>query len=518
MKEPKPPQSAVSEQTFSVREIVSAVDHFKALQRSDTLKSVSDFIRKTDVKDLLARGVQVQNLVDNGLSTGASTLAEFVHKHDTNGKISEAIRARAWKELAMKASEAGVSGAGEAIANAMEAYRRQYDSDPESRVRSSLNLIGLATLARQFDVPVPVDIDRIKLATIVLEDLHRTPQGLRGARFYASKAEAFIALNDLDRAQSELARIVQNKTTSAETLGAVTRQLRDLWQLGTQSNQGAGIIQTMGAAVLTRNFDVALLPAGDVKALAEATAPSDRQLESILGKDGPLSYEWVKRGMESAQSVGVVRIKGVNTRVGTGFIVRGGDVVPALGDEICVLTNAHVVSDNPSDKACFPEEVEIVFEAADKNISFGFSKLHKSWPKEHLDASLLSIDGMIPAVKPLSFAPRLPLRDGTQRVYVIGYPNGGELAFSLQHNHLIDHEGPHEGTPVDNSVRHVQYTAPTEPGSSGSPVFNARNWQVIALHQKGDRDEGLRRLNGRTDKWAANQGIWIQSICTAGAI
>lgn len=77
------------------------------------------------------------------------------------------------------------------------------------------------------------------------------------------------------------------------------------------------------------------------------------------------------------------------------------------------------------------------------------------------------------------------------------------------------HEGPPSGKRLDGRFCRVQYTAPTEQGSSGSPVFNSQNWRVIALHHAGD-SKAMKRLNGREDSWPANEGIWIQSICAAG--
>jgi V8-like Glu-specific endopeptidase len=97
------------------------------------------------------------------------------------------------------------------------------------------------------------------------------------------------------------------------------------------------------------------------------------------------------------------------------------------------------------------------------------------------------------------------------KVYVIGYPGGHDLAFSFQDNELLDHEGPPAGVPQVSDLCRVHYRAPTEPGSSGSPVFDASLWEVIALHHKGSKD-GLPRLNGKPGVYAANEGISMQSI------
>src|SRR5205085_10678725 len=113
---------------------------------------------------------------------------------------------------------------------------------------------------------------------------------------------------------------------------------------------------------------------------------------------------------------------------------------------------------------------------------------------------------------PLPIAPRLPIVDAGQRVYVIGHLRGAELSFSLQDNELLEHGGPTAGKPPNPKVCKLHYRAPTEHGSSGSPVFNRSEWKVIALHHAGGE---MARLNGNSGSWPANEGIWIQSIAKA---
>jgi hypothetical protein len=105
----------------------------------------------------------------------------------------------------------------------------------------------------------------------------------------------------------------------------------------------------------------------------------------------------------------------------------------------------------------------------------------------------------------------LPDLEDEPRVYIIGHVGGRDLAFSFQDNLLIDNEGPPEGKPAIPGVSRLHFRAPTEGGSSGSPVFNANLWQVLALHHKGGR-EGMPKLNGAEGIYAANEGISIQSI------
>ena len=116
-------------------------------------------------------------------------------------------------------------------------------------------------------------------------------------------------------------------------------------------------------------------------------------------------------------------------------------------------------------------------------------------------------------IDPLPLDRGLPDIDRKPRVYVIGYPDGRDLAFSLQDNELLDHEGPPMGHPPDPDVCRLQYRAPTAPGSSGSPVFSAKGWRVVALHHAGSKS--MPKLNSKTGRWPANEGIWIQSIISA---
>jgi V8-like Glu-specific endopeptidase len=59
--------------------------------------------------------------------------------------------------------------------------------------------------------------------------------------------------------------------------------------------------------------------------------------------------------------------------------------------------------------------------------------------------------------------------------------------------------------------REVAYPAPTEGGSSGSPVFNSSQWKVIGLHHKGG-GIGMPRLNGKDGTYGANEGISVHCI------
>lgn len=181
-----------------------------------------------------------------------------------------------------------------------------------------------------------------------------------------------------------------------------------------------------------------------------------------------------------------------------------------------MLTNFHVVNEHGATPGIRPEGTEILFEAVEANRPYLVEKIiWTSRPDRH-DASLLRLQTPVTGITPLPIARSLPPLEETARVYVIGHPGGRDLAFSFQDNELLDHEGPPRGNPQIPDVCRVHYRAPTEGGSSGSPVFNSRLWEVIALHHKGGQI-GVPKLNGVGGYYAANEGIWLQSIASAVA-
>ncbi len=98
-----------------------------------------------------------------------------------------------------------------------------------------------------------------------------------------------------------------------------------------------------------------------------------------------------------------------------------------------------------------------------------------------------------------------------ERAFVVGHPQRRILSFSLYDNLLLDHdkrpaEADRKGC---GDCRRVHYRAPTEHGSSGSPVFSG-DWNVIAVHHRGL--EEMPRICPEKGFYPANEGIWIQAI------
>jgi hypothetical protein len=181
------------------------------------------------------------------------------------------------------------------------------------------------------------------------------------------------------------------------------------------------------------------------------------------------------------------------------------------GEELLILTNAHVVSNDPLEKALKPQEAIVTFEALDRDQEFRNMTLRWSSPSTKLDAAILCFDPddqqrlqtLTGVIKFYPVSPYLPPVETppSQKIYIIGHPGGGTLQLSFLDNLLIDHEAPR-----------IHYRTPTEGGSSGSPLFN-QQWDLIGLHHAGS-DE-MPCLNNTPGTYQANEGIWIQSIKAA---
>ena len=107
-------------------------------------------------------------------------------------------------------------------------------------------------------------------------------------------------------------------------------------------------------------------------------------------------------------------------------------------------------------------------------------------PIEHLNYALLLLDRWPGTVSDLLLAPRTPQPE--DKVFVISYPGGGGLTIALDDNEVVTRE--QQSDTAGNQfgrfqAHHFFYRAPTEPGSSGGPVFN-ESWELAGVHNGHD--------------------------------
>src|SRR5262249_30128210 len=159
-----------------------------------------------------------------------------------------------------------------------------------------------------------------------------------------------------------------------------------------------------------------------------------------------------------------------------------------------LLTNAHVISHDGAHGSCVIDEALFEFEMLAPGKRIKGRRLIWSSPADHHDCSIIELSELPPLANldPIPrIAKRLPsklacleamkrgeLAPSPPRVLVIGHPSGRDLEITFENNLLLDYDGPDRGEPFTAERRRVHYRAPTEPGSSGSPVFNAQTREL----------------------------------------
>ena len=255
------------------------------------------------------------------------------------------------------------------------------------------------------------------------------------------------------------------------------------------------------------------------KRLKQLSPQARGQLEAIIGGNDLLPIWFLNRGAELRRTV--ARIKVVTSKgaegYGTGFLVGPG----------ILLTNRHVLdySDIQGDSllsivanAVAEFDVEIVPEV----IAPGKTRLVSSTPAVFrlapqtllLTDAWNALDYVLIALESKSVDGQHDISEyGYNRlsadmgktvtgepVFIIQHPNGESKKISLLNNRMMIR---------DEKSSYLYYEADTEPGSSGSPVFN-RQWEVVALHHSVEyaRDPEDRIL-------AKDGSLWNEAMGTA---
>lgn len=226
--------------------------------------------------------------------------------------------------------------------------------------------------------------------------------------------------------------------------------------------------------------------------------------ERIIGDSNDLqAAAFLPRGVRASATVGRIwlRLGGRVQPAATGFLVA-----PRL-----LLTNHHVLPEAAGTLGAF---VEFGAEAGlddmpAPTVRFTFTPDMFFLADEHLDYALVALapgaDGR--NAGDLFGWNRLDPAEGKlvvgDPVNIIGHPSGRLKEIAVRENELL--------VRLDDFLH---YKTDTEPGNSGSPVFNDQ-WEVVALHHRGvpGTDDKGRTLNVDGGLWTAAQGdaavAWI---------
>ena len=494
-----------------VEKAKSLIEPLRNARQYDLMGPLAEAVSRYDHEDAKTRRLYAQYLIETGYITAAIDVLQALSRRLADGHPerleASGLLGRAHKQIFLESSDKTSVAARRALKDAIVAYRKPYESDPDNTWHG-VNLVALLTRARRLGIRVAADLQPTDLANRIIAALQAIPSKRRDEWYWPTLAEALLGVRDWNAVEKAIRTYAAGPATKAFLVNSTLRQFTEVWDLEAVDDRGRDIVAILRARLLQ-------LPGGELRLAPQelqslrSRSPAKPQLEAILGKDGPQTYRSMQLGLERALSVASIRQK-LGGRVGTGFLVRAGNLGLSPEEELLVLTNWHVINQDGAYPGIQPQAAEIVFEAVDPNRVYHVKDIVWCSPVAQHDTSLLRLDAAVTGIKPLPFAGALPVVEKMARVYVIGYPGGRDLSLSLQDNKLLDHEGPKKGKPQIPGVWRLHYRAPTEPGSSGSPVFNTSLWEVIALHHAGGKLSS--KLNGKKGTYASNEGIAIKSI------
>ncbi len=227
-----------------------------------------------------------------------------------------------------------------------------------------------------------------------------------------------------------------------------------------------------------------------------AATPEDRAgvvLEAIIGAPNFLEVRYLQAGARAARAVGRVRVRdedGRDAALGTGSMVS-----PRL-----LLTNHHVLED-----ADVARRSAIEFDFEDglddrplRPVELGLDPDAFFLADKALDFALVAVAATDKELATFGFNPLIAVQGKATNgdfVSIVQHPGGREKQVALRENRVVDE--------VDDFLH---YATDTEPGSSGSPVFNDA-WEVVALHHAAVRVPETEELGG-----VVNEGVRISRI------
>jgi endonuclease G len=242
------------------------------------------------------------------------------------------------------------------------------------------------------------------------------------------------------------------------------------------------------------------------KGLIESPESDPHGFERILGESDLLSINFLDRGRRAADAVCRIKLPmDGGLAYGSGLLVG-----PRL-----LLTNNHVLA-SPREAAQAEAEFgcEHDLDGVLKDpVQFNLDPDDLFFTSSEVDFTLVAITPLAANGVPVDrfgWLPLIPLAGKTvdgEWVTIIQHPQGGAKQIAIHASQIVKLDP--KKVDVDLK-RFIHYSTDTEPGSSGSPVFNDQ-WQVVALHHKAVPAPEPPKKKGDPE-WLANEGVRISAI------
>ena len=414
---------------------------------------------------------------------------------DTLVAEARGLLGRLYKQRYITAVRSGGRYPHALLMQALDQYLLGYRLDRRRFYWHGINAVALAKRARRDGIDIAPDLNAdamLEEIVAALANADSSPDAFE----LATRLEVLVAQDRAADAQDAALRYSTHPGAEAFEIASTLRQLDEVWGLTDDAPPGSTILPVLRAARLRAEQGVVRLTDAAVDNELKAVHSARVQLEKNFGLERMVTLRWYQTGLERTKSV--ARVERLDGRGhGTGFLVAAADFFPERPGMLLV-TNAHVVNQEGDNGALAPREAQANFQGAQQTVRFK-AKVVWSSPDGALDATFLEVAGEQPS------APPLPLSSKKVRaavpeplIYIMGHPQGRDLEFSLRDNKLLE---SNDGV--------LRYRTPTEPGSSGSPVFDEHGWEVVALHHAGGLFD---RLDGAPPPYEANEGIAIRAI------
>ena len=226
--------------------------------------------------------------------------------------------------------------------------------------------------------------------------------------------------------------------------------------------------------------------------------------ESIWGKTVDfVGVAFFERGRRAARSV--CRLTQAGSPIGTGFLIS-----PHL-----LITNNHVLG-SATEGRDFAAEFDYELDVDNQPVTvtrFALApdQFFLTDDRDNLDYTVVALGQRLAGNRDLASYGGLPLSAARNKhalgdfVNIVQHPDGRLKEAVVRENELV---GRPSGV---GTVLH--YVTDTEPGSSGSPVFNVL-WEVVALHHWGGPHRDLIDAKGVRVPRTVNEGVRISAIVT----
>lgn len=506
---------------YPEEEAIATLSLLRSKRMFSLMQNVADALIQSGQDSYQIRRQYAQSLIDQGHITAANAVLDALISDtaaDTSGKAAKenveacGLKGRAYKQLYINARDRKAERVRAHLRQAVRQYYEVYASAPEKHLWHGINVVALLLLAHREGVDIDGFPDPERTARESAETILKLIEDKKGAAYqwdFATAVEACVALDRPAEAESWLGKYVRTQYENPEQyanafeIASTLRQFEEVWQLDITSEAGKRILPVLRAELLKREGGELQLSAEDLRPANSDPFPDRGEYEAVFGDAAFDSYQSLLVGMARARAVGRIQRRNAPRGHGTGFLVKGTELSEEYGEELVLLTNSHVISDDADVRqryeALHPREAFVIFEALGTTM-YKVKELLWTSPPHELDATIVRLEGRVDETDLYPLAEVMPVVNNEARVYIIGHPGGGQLTYSIQDNLLLDYQHP---------PGFIHYRTPTKPGSSGSPVFN-RDWDLIGIHHRGS--ETLRRLNEKPGTYQANEGVWIRSI------